>query len=410
MFVEHRLPNGLQVVCEQMPQVTSAALAFYVKTGSRHEHPHERGVSHFLEHMCFKGSRSRTWYDINVRFDELGSLYNAFTSKEQTVYYGWLPAKNTAPQLELLADLLRPVLPPDEFEVERKVILEEIAMSGDSFDHQVFDFLHRVCFADHPLAHEILGEHDQIANLPRETMQAYLEERYGARNVVLVAAGAVEPQTLFVDAGRLCGPWQPGGNGRAFPDPPPLPTGVHKKQLPSFKQQSVVLLYPAPAPGGPWDETLEVFAALFGGSNSRCYWNIVQKGIATQAGAIWLNYNGYGMLAFYADGEPQQAERMLAALRHEIKHVSVDGFSATEVDRVKNRLRTQLAAESESPRTRLMQIIDDLDTLGAVRTAEARLAALRAVTPARLKRLLDTHPITGDGLLLSVGPRDWPDV
>jgi len=407
-FVEHVLPNGLRVVCEVMPRVRSAAAAFLVRTGSRHERAGEHGVSHFLEHMCFKGSRRRTAHEINVRFDELGSIYNAYTSKEQTVYYGWLPARWIADQIELLADMLRPRLPADDFETERQVILEEIAMNDDSFDRQVWNFAHETIFGPHPLAHEVLGDKVTIAGLPRQTMVDYHARRYAPDNLFLIAAGALEPEAVFAAAGRHCGEWRRSGDGVPQPEAPAPVPGVRKLKLDRFKQHSLMLLYPSIPRGHADEETVEAFTALFGGHNSRCYWNIVQKGICTEAGAAWIAYETCGVLAIYADGEPERCEEMLAALREQIRTVSEQGVRADEVQRVKNQRRTHLALEAENPRTRTMQVADDLETHGQVRTAEARLAAVEAVTTDTIADYLARFPIAGEGLLLSCGPRDWP--
>jgi predicted Zn-dependent peptidase len=407
-LLEHRLPNGLHVQCETLPGVQSAAVAFLVRTGSRHEHPHEHGVSHFLEHMCFKGTHRRDWRAINVRFDDLGAIYNAFTGKEHTVYYGWLPAVQTEPLLELLSDMMRPALPPDDYETERNVILEEIAMSGDSFDHHVSDFLHQVCFAAHPLAHEILGEKETIEGLPRQVMLDYLSQRYAAENMNLIAVGAVDSQALLSAAGRYCGNWNGAGYApRVFADPKPLPTGLKSLELPQFQQQSIVVIYPAIAPGDPDEDTVDVLTSVMGGANSRCYWNIVQKGIASQAGVAWLAYEGVGLLAFYADGDPQRCDEMYAALRAEIDQLREGGVRDDELQRVKNRQITQLALESENPRTRLMQIIDDLEGHGHVRSSEARLSAIGRVSTKSVASYLERCPIAGEGLVLSVGPREW---
>ncbi|MBL8877609.1 MAG: insulinase family protein [Phycisphaerales bacterium] len=276
-FVEHQLPNGLRIVCEVMPNVNSASAGFLVLTGSRHEAPHEHGVSHFLEHMCFKGNEKRDWRDINVRFDELGSIYNAFTGKEHTVYYGWVPAERFVDQLELLAGLVRPSLPDGEFQTERNVILEEIAMNGDSFGWHVSNFLHQTMFEKHPLAHEILGERDTIAGLALNTMRDYRDERYSPRNMVLVAAGNIDPQEAFAYAGRYCADWAPHANGqRSIAPPAAFPAGVRKLHLDRFQQQELIVAYPCAAAGDPDEENLEAFCALFGGPNSRCYWNFVQ--------------------------------------------------------------------------------------------------------------------------------------
>jgi len=407
-FVEHYLPNGLRVVCEVMPRVRSAAVGFFVRTGSRHEQPHQRGVSHFLEHMCFKGTPTRSGRDINVRFDELGSIYNAYTSKEHTVYFGWVPAARAEAQLELLADMMRPSLPPDDFDNERNVVLEEIAMSGDSFEHQVWNFLHRVCFAEHPLAHDILGEREAIDRMPRDAMVDYHRQHYAPENVTLVVAGAVEPERVFAAVGRRCDQWEPATNGLVdFGAPALRLNGVQRCKLDQFKQQSIILIYASVPNGHRETETIEAFQSLFGGPNSRCYWNIVQKGVCSQAGAAWLAYGDCGILALYADGEPERCDDMLAALREQARDVNENGFRAEEVQRVKNRRRTHLALEAESPRTRLMQLVDDLEAHGHVRSADARLAAVEAVSEKTIAAYLGRFPITGDGLLLSCGPRDW---
>ncbi len=408
-LLEHRLPNGLRVICETMPRVRSAAVGFLARTGSRHEAPADHGVSHFLEHMCFKGTARRDWREINVGFDELGSIYNAFTGKEHTCYYGWVPSDRLAPQLDLLADMMRPSLPPDDFETERKVILEEIAMSGDGFEHHVWNFLHESWFQSHPLAHEILGERETIAALPRARMQTYHDSRYAPENLVLFGAGAVDPQDLLAFGGRCCGHW-PARPVESLPSValPTPPVGVLKQKLEQFKQQYVILVYPCAAQDDPADEELEAFQALFGGMNSRCYWNIVQKGVCSQAGAAWISYADCGMMALYANGEPEKCEQMVAALRREAQSVMRDGFEPQEVRRVRNRRRTQLALEAENPRTRLMQMIDDVETNGYVRTADARLAAVEQVTAESIASVLGRFPIDGEGLLLSIGPRDWP--
>ncbi len=408
-FATHQLPNGLRVICETMPQVRSAAVGFLALTGSRHEHPPEHGVSHFLEHMCFKGTPTRSWHDINIRFDELGSIYNAYTGKEHTVYYGWVPGRRLEEQIELLADMMRPSLPEPDFQTERNVILEEIAMSDDNFDRAVWNFVHEVVFGDHPLGHEILGEKETIQKLPHATLLDYHRRRYAADNMCLIASGALEAEAVFAAAGRHCGQWQRSVDGHPPPaEHTPLPGGVFKHRTERFKQQSVLLIYPAVPRGHLAEESVEAFTSVFGGGNSRCYWNIVQQGICTQAGAIWVGYRDRGLMILYADGEPERCEEMHDALRAQAREVMRDGVRGDEVQRVKNQRRTHLSLEAENPRTRLMQLVDDIEIHGYARSADARLAAAEAVTDKTIGHYLEQYPIDGDGLLLSCGPRDWP--
>ncbi len=407
-FLHHQLPNGLRIACERMPRVRSAAVGFLVRTGSRHERAGEHGVSHFLEHMCFKGTPTRSCHEVNVRFDELGSIYNAFTSKEHTFYYGWVPAARLAAQVELLADMLHPALPEAEFETERNVILEEIAQSDDSFDRHVSSLLHEAVFGSGTLAHEVLGDAESIGGMERQTMLDYHRRRYAADNVWLLAAGEIEPEALFAAAARSCGHWRPVHeefNGASTA----RRAGVEKLVLPQFQQQAVVLVYPSVAQSDPRAESIEAFCALFGGSNSRCYWNIVQTGVCSQAGAAWIAYDDVGLMALYAYGEPERCEDMIEALRREAQEVSTGGVTADEVMRVRNHRRTQVALEAETPRSRISQMLDDLECVGHVRTVGARLAATESVTVDSVMDYLRAYPIVGDGLLLSAGPRDWPD-
>lgn len=407
-FETRELSNGLRIVCEPMPSVQSAALGFLVRTGSRHELPDEHGISHFLEHMCFKGTPRRDSHQVNVRFDELGSIYNAFTSKDHTFYYGWVPAQRTLEQLELLADILRPSIPPDGFETERQVILEEIAMSDDSFEKHVANTLHERVFGDHPLAHEILGDNASLTAMNRAQMLAYHRERYAADNVLLLAAGAIDPSALFSEAERLCGGWNTSAGRRDFPAPAVFAAGVHRAVLPQFQQQCIILVYPSVPEGHADEESVEAFSAIFGGANSRCYWNIVQKGICSQAGAAWIAYSDYGMLALYAYGEPDRCDEIVAALRQEAETIARGGVRPDEVQRVKNHRRTQLALEAEAPRSRITQLADDIEVFGRPRSVSERLAAAEAVSQKSIADHLARFPITGESLLISVGPRHWP--
>ncbi len=211
-FTEHRLDNGLRIVMEVMPGVTSAAAGFLARTGARDETPELAGVSHFLEHMCFKGTPHRTWRQITIDFDEMGSSYNAFTGKDRTFYYGWVPSNSIDRQIALLADMMESTLPTDEFDMERNVVLEEIAMSNDQIENLAYDLIHEKIYGGHPLAHPVLGYDQTIRNLTRDRMWEYLKRRYAPDNLILIAAGKIAPQQIIADAERSCGHWRPAGS------------------------------------------------------------------------------------------------------------------------------------------------------------------------------------------------------
>jgi len=408
-YTLHTLANGLRVVIEVMPGVRSAAAGFLVQTGARDEVPELAGVSHFLEHMMFKGTANRTWGDINIDFDRMGSTYNAFTSEDRTVYYGWVRKADIGKQIELLADMMRSSLPPDEFTTEKNVILEEIAMSKDHLEHVMFDFLQEKVFAGHPLAWPILGYDNTLAAMTRDQMWAYFQRRYAPDNMLLIVAGNVDPSEIVDHAESCCGSWKPAG-----PSGPRVAPSVHggTDVLPidRFKQQVVALTFPSIAATDPRIETASAAATILGGDNSRFYWNIVQKGLAPRAGAHHLDYADCGVMILYAACQPERSEEVLAAIRTEAKRMCEARVSQHEVDRVKTKRRTSLAVEAEAPYYRLTQLMDDMEDHGAPRTIEETLADVDAVSADSIHDYLQQCPINIPGHLTSVGPRNWPEV
>ncbi len=402
------MANGMRVVIERMPHVPSASAGFLVLTGARDEIAPLAGVSHFLEHMMFKGTAKRDWRDITLAFDRIGSTYNAYTSEDRTMYYGWVRANDLPAQLELLADMMRPVLPEEEFQTERKVILEEIAMSKDQLEHVAFDFLQEKVFAGHPLAWPILGYDATVAALTRDQMYDYYRRRYTADNMMLVVTGDVDPARVIGLAEELCGSW---GRSTASAQrvPPRMHGGVDVLVLERFKQQILALTFPAVSAADPLDETASVAATILGGENSRFFWNIMQAGLSPRAGAVHLAYSDCGAMLLYASCQPENCEQVYTAIRKESEAIGRELVQPHEVERVKNRRRTSLAVESEAPFSRLTQIMDDMEHRGYPRTVEQMLADVDAVTAESIRDYLARYPINVEGHLASVGPRRWPE-
>lgn len=406
-YTQHTLPNGLRIVIERMPEVKSAAAGFLAKTGARDETPELAGVSHFLEHMCFKGTHKRDWHEISVAFDELGSIYNAFTSIDRTVYYGWVPSSRIDDQIELLADMMRPALPRDQFDTEKKVILEEIAMSKDSIEHIAFDFLLERVFEGHPLAWPILGYDRTVGDLTRDQLHAYFEQRYAPDRMLLIVAGNVDPSRIIEVAGRLCGEWKSNGDQHQR-SVPRINRGSATRVVERFNQQLVALIYKAPGALDPMHETAQAAISILGGGNSRFYWNIVQAGLSPHTSGYRFDLDDCGLTILSGQTDPEGIEKLTDAIRREAKEICQTKVSQDEVQRVKNKRRTTLAVEAESPYHRLTQIMDDVDYRGTPRTVEERLADVEAVTVESIAELFARYPIDCDGYLISVGPRDWP--
>lgn len=406
-FFETELENGLRVCLEPLPHLPSAACGFLVRTGARDETAEEEGVSHFLEHMSFKGTERSTWEDINRRFDELGSKYNAFTSHEKTMYYGWVPAENLLPQIDLLAEMMRSALPQGEFDTEKKVVLEEIAMYRDSLESCMFDLASRELFSGSSLALSVLGTEETIGPLTREQMADYYSRRYGPENMIFCASGSFDQQALLARLGEVTGNWTRAAGGREQAAPT-MRTGVAKKQIAKFKQQALMLCYPAPAAQAD-DARVNVLSRILSGPNSRIFWNVMQKGICPDAGAFHLDYSDVGVFVLYGLCEPERAEAVLEALKAEAQRLTDEGPTEFEVERVKNAVRTQLAREGDAPMRRMLQVAGDIELFGEPRTLEQALAQVEAVTVDDIRALLAERPIVGDdnAMLVSVGPRDF---
>ncbi len=406
-IIDQRLNNGLRVVVEPMHDVSSAAAGFMARTGSRDEPAEWAGISHFLEHMCFKGTRKRPWRQITVDFDNMGAYYNAFTSREHTFYFGWVRRADIDNQIELLADLVRPVLPQEEFDMEKKVVLEEIAMSDDDLDRHMYDLLHEKVFAGHALRWPVLGYKETVGNLSRQNMVDYHAQYYSPSNVVLIVAGNVEPEAVLKTAAAVTADWTNVGKVPPRQAPSQMHAGQAVQVMDRFKQQCVALAVPT-GPAGAGEERIEAIASVLGGENSRFYWNIIQKGISPQAGVWGVTYADCGFQLLYAFGEPEKSEQMSEAIRREADKLQNDGIMPEELQRFQNRRRTGLAVDGEAAYNRLMQMMQDIDYHDHARTLDERLAEVEAVTVEGLHEHLQKHPLTGEGYFVSVGPRDWP--
>ncbi len=208
-FETATLDNGLQIVAECNPGAYSTALGFFVNTGARDETDAVSGVSHFLEHMMFKGTPTRSADDVNREFDEMGAHYNAFTNEENTVYYAAVLPEYQERSVELLADILRPSLREADFTTEKQVILEEIKMYEDQPPFGADDKIRAAFFGQHPLGRSVLGTAASVGGLSVDQMRGYFDNRYSPGNISLVGAGKIDFAELCRTAEKVCGKWRP---------------------------------------------------------------------------------------------------------------------------------------------------------------------------------------------------------
>ena len=402
-FSVHQFDNGLTTVIEFMPQAVSTAVGFFVKTGARDEDAKLDGVSHFLEHMMFKGTQKRGWQEINREFDQMGARYNAFTSWEETCYYAWVLNEEIPHALELLSDMLASKLPEDEFTTEKKVILEEIARYQDMPDHVVFEEAMRLAFAGHRLSSNILGTPKSIGALTRDQMHGYFNARYVPSNIVLFACGNVDEQKFMGQVEELWG-GRTGPRAGSLTPTPGFHPGKKIIERKDVAREHIVIMWPSL----PLSDRRSVAASLLGAvlgddRNSRLYWSLRHTGLAEEAGGGYWGFSDTGLMAVSASCDPAKAGQVTALLRKESARLK-DGIKADELQRAKNRARTSLVFSAETPFNRFRQLMHQWAVRRELLTTEEMLARVDEVSVKDLYTLLEEFPLNTEGVMTGLGP------
>jgi predicted Zn-dependent peptidase len=355
-FDEALLPNGLRVVGEHNPRAASVAMASLIETGGRDEESAEQGVSHFLEHLCFKGTARRKAEEVSRAFDALGARYNAFTSDEKTAYYA-AALPDAAPELlELLCDMMHPSLRPDDVDVERKVVLEEIAMDADSPPSTAFDRVRARYFGTHPIGRALLGTTASIGSLSARDVAAYHARRYRTGSMLFVIAGAYdwdEVLRLLADETRE---WPTGESPRAHPPLAPA-NGDLEERAPRITRAHVALL----APGFGRDDGRRTAATLVaraigGADTSRLFWSLIEPGIADEA-SLWHDpAEGFGTFGAYLSTDDDSVARARDIAHRVLDEVQRDGLEPKEWAAAQRTLATGLTLRGETPMGRLVTL------------------------------------------------------
>ncbi|APD10043.1 MULTISPECIES: M16 family metallopeptidase [Thermus] len=356
MFREAELKNGLKVIAEVLPEARSVALGYFVKTGARDERAEESGVSHFLEHMVFKGPEGMDALSVNLAFDRLGAQYNAFTSEEATVYYGAVLPEFAFELLTLFSRLLRPALRQEDFDTEKKVILEEIARYQDRPGFMAYDWARARFFQGHPLGNSVLGTVESITALTRDQMAAYHARRYLPKNMVLAATGKVDFGRLLAEAEALTADWPQGEAERSYPPLRPA-FGVEERPYEKARALYLVGLFPGVAYQEEKRFPAQVLAHLLGEEGSgRLHFALVDRGLAEVASFGHEEGDRAGFFHAYVQADPGNKEGVLAALQEELSRLRREGVGEEEVERAKTPLATALVFAGETPMGRLFHL------------------------------------------------------
>jgi predicted Zn-dependent peptidase len=392
------LGSGLRVVTEAMPSVRSVALGLWVRTGSRDETPPQAGLSHFLEHLLFKGTPRRSAIEISEELDGMGASANAATGKESTHLFARFLDEHTDQAFGLLAEMLtRPTLPADEVDSEREVILEEIAMYEDEPQDRVHDVLAEAIFGDHPLGRRVLGSSDVIASVPVPEIRAYHDDRYTPANVVVAAAGHLDhEQVVALTRNYLQQLPSVGKPADGFGEGRGNGASSHTPRLCFYPKETEQYHVCFGGPGIPRSDdrrfALLVLDAAFGGSSSsRLFREIREKrGLAYSVGSYIDQFVDDGAVAMYVGTRADNVGEACEIIGRELARLRDDGIEGEELDRAKEHVKGRIVLGLESTAARMTRcarsILYDIPLL----SLDDLLARIDAVTAEEVADLART--------------------
>lgn len=392
-FHHLRLANGLQLLGETNPSARSVAIGFFVRTGARDENADVAGVSHFLEHMVFKGTPRRTALEVNRDFDAIGANYNAYTSEENTVFHAAVLPEYLPQAIDILADILRPSLRAEDFDMEKKVILEEISMYEDQPMWSAYDASKSLFFQKHPLGHRVLGSTESVTALSAEQMLKYFKQRYVAGNVTVVATGNFDFKEFHRLVHQQCEKWPSGPTPRDLPAPG-SPSAFQAIQKEKVAQEHIMFWAGGPPASSELRYAAEVLVGAIGDdTGSRLYWALVDPGHADATDFSYHEYQAAGAYCGYCGGDPDNAQKNLERYLAVLKTVQAEGITEAEMKVAQAKLASRVVRGNERPMGRLASLGFTWHYLGQYRTADDDLAAIDAVTLKDIRNLLEAYPI-----------------
>lgn len=399
------LDSGLTVATDRVHGARSVAIGVWVGVGSRDEPPGLAGASHFLEHLLFKGTPTRTATDISRSIDRVGGDINAFTAKEYTSYYCRLPARHTAIGIDLLGDVLtRSTLTDDDVESERQVILEELAMDDDAPDDVALRTLTQQLFPDHGLGRDTAGGRETVRSIAAPAIRRFYAEHYTTGSTVVALAGDIEHENVVaaVDTAFAA---MPLGDGRV----PRHPPGGHGESLridDDSEQVHLTIGGRAVRRDDPDREVLDVVNHVFGGGlSSRLFDEIRERrGLAYSVYSATSSYADAGAWSVYAGSMPEHVGQVDRLIRREIDRLVSGGITADELDVAVGYLTGAYELGLEDTGARMSRLGGMLITLGKVHSVEEQIARWDKVTRDEAARVIDEVFGDGDPITVTVGP------
>jgi predicted Zn-dependent peptidase len=411
------LPGGLRVLTEPVPGVRSVSLGIWVAVGSRDETPAQAGAAHYLEHLLFKGTRRRTAAEIAEVFDAVGGELNAFTAKEHTCFYAHVLDADLPMAVDVLADVVTDaVLEPAHVELERNVVLEEIAIRDDDPEDLLGELFDEALFGDHPLGRPIVGTEDSVRAMDRSVLHEFWRSRYTTPRMVVAAAGNLHHESVVDLVGAALDRAASRAGRCSEPAPlraayPPAPTGVRLALLPDDSEQAHLMIgVPGVSRHDARRPALSVLStALGGGPSSRLFQQVrEERGLAYSVYSSTASYADAGSLNIYVGCGPERLGEVATVVRGVLADVAANGLTDAELARARGSLRGGLVLGSEDTPSRMNRIGASEIDLGRQRTIGESLDRISAVTGeqvATLARELLEQPL----VTAVVGPFDDED-
>lgn len=389
MIEQFTLPNGLRVLCEQLPHLRSVSMGVWVKAGSILEREHENGLSHLIEHMAFKGTGRRSAKQIAQEMDAVGGYLNAATSKLCTCYYAKVIDENLPLAADILSDIVRfPAIDPKELDKERNVVLEEISMTDDSPEDVAYDLIASAMFGKQPLGQTILGPRELIASYTREDILAFRARHYSPMNTCVAIAGNFDLNQVKDLMAQRFGDWT-GGAGEIFPvnavNQRPQTLTADK----DTEQAHICLGYRGKPLGDADAYPMAVFNSILGGGmSSRLFQRIREE--SAMAYSVYSAPSAYphcGDFTIYAAVSPRNVKAVLAQIDEETSRLVRDGATQEEFNMAKAQLKGGFILGQESAYNRMNSMGSNMALMNRVITTDETIRRIEAVTPEDVRRV-----------------------
>lgn len=380
-FDQITLPNGLRIIGERIPHFRSVSVGLWMGAGSQFEAADEGGVSHFLEHMVFKGTEKRTARQIAEEMDAVGGQLNAFTAKECTCFYAKVVDEHLPLAMDVIADMaVHPAFDPEEMKKEKGVVIEEIAMAEDTPEDLVHEILMLAHYGDQAVSRPILGTEASVAGCSRENLAGYWSRMYRPQNAVLAIAGNYEWEAVLDMARTLLGDWRAEGLQK-------LPCVTHAVEPTiltrekDIEQVHICLGYPALPMGDERNYDIAIFNSVFGGAmSSRLFQKIREEsGMAYTVYSYPNAYTDSGMLSVYAACNPENAAQVYDMIRAEARTIAESGMTEAEFTMAREQLKAGYILGLESTSARMQSNGRRLLLMDATRTETETIDRINAV-------------------------------